>query len=615
MKRSALLQAFMVLWMTSMTTPGGDTTRYSHDAQGNLLSVTWPDGNIKRYHYEDGRFPRALTGITDETGQRIGSYTYDAQGRVSETQRASGVDRLQFSYGQDAAGAPQTTITDFSSGTPTTRTYNFVQQGRVLRPSGVSSPCPLCGSTARSTQYDAAGRKIREVSHDGSVIFYTYNAAGQEAERATFPASFSSAATRPALSNATSVVSTMWHGTWNLPVRIAEPGRSTTYSYSNQALAAASTYATTDTTGALKFNGTATGPSASTQYGYNANNLNTSITELTNGVQTQRWNLTYNAAGDLISITDVTGGNAVAQVTQVDGNGRVLAAKTIQGNEIRVTYSLRGFVTSLSQGGQLTRYVQSPNGQTSLATMPNGKRLIYEYDSSQRLVDIKLEGISLSSPTALRVSSATEPSTRLSQLMELLRRGLLVSIPSAHAQVALMPGRGVPVPIPGQESPGQPPVSAWDLMMQSEGYRPLPTASLIRRLSKALDKLCECDPNGYSKPTLTFLSISKMITSGHVPAVLGISIPGQSAFDVSITPDQTFVDEVVMRAGKPNVNQKTGNLEYYVNNMGKQTGTAFGKFPTKAVRLIVAPECPTKGSPWKPGEVVSFYPDIEGRIQ
>ena len=151
--------------------------------------------------------------------------------------------------------------------------------------------------------------------------------------------------------------------------------------------------------------GTATGPSASTQYGYNANNLNTSITELTNGVQTQRWNLTYNAAGDLISITDVTGGNAVAQVTQVDGNGRVLAAKTIQGNEIRVTYSLRGFVTSLSQGGQLTRYVQSPNGQTSLATMPNGKRLIYEYDSSQRLVDIKLEGISLSSPTALRVPS------------------------------------------------------------------------------------------------------------------------------------------------------------------------------------------------------------------
>ncbi|MDP2019182.1 DUF6531 domain-containing protein, partial [Hydrogenophaga sp.] len=161
--------------LTSMTTPGGYITRYSHNTQGSLLTVTWPDGNIKRYHYEDSRFPRALTGITDESGQRIGSYTYDTQGRVSETQRASGVDRVQFSYGTDATGLPQTQITDFSSGTPTTRTYNFIQQGRVLRPSGVSSPCPLCGSTARSTQYDAAGRKTREVAHDGSVTFYAYN--------------------------------------------------------------------------------------------------------------------------------------------------------------------------------------------------------------------------------------------------------------------------------------------------------------------------------------------------------------------------------------------------------------------------------------------------------
>jgi hypothetical protein len=348
---------------------------------------------------------------------------------------------------------------------------------------------------------------------------------------------------------------------------------------------------------------------------YNANNLNTRITELTDGVQTQQWNLGYNANGDLIQITDVMAGNAVARVSMVDSNGRVLAARNIRGDEIRVTYSLRGFVTSLSQGGQLTRYLQNPIGQTSVATLPNGKRLVYEYDSSQRLLDIKLEGVSLSSPSALRMSLAAEPPTRASQLMEVLRRGLLKSIPSAHAQAATMPGRVIPLPIPGQEHPGQPAVSAWDLMMQSEGYKPLPTATLIRRIARAIDRLCECDPNGYSKPTLTFLSVSKMVASGHVPAVLGISIPGQSAFDASITPNQAFVDEVVIRAGKPTANQQTGNLEYYVSNMGGQIGTAFGRFPTKAVRLIVAPDCPPKGSPWKPGEVVSFYPDIEGKIQ
>ncbi len=354
--------------LITMTTPGGDITRYGHDTQGNLLTVTWPDGNIKRYHYEDSRFPRALTGITDESGQRIGSYTYDAQGRVSETQRASGVDRVQFSYGTDATGLPQTQITDFSSGTPTTRTYNFVQQGRVLRPSGVSSPCPLCGSTARSTQYDAAGRKTREVSHDGSVNFYAYNAAGQETERATFPASFSSATARPALSNATSVVSTMWDGTSNLPFRIAEPGRSTTYSYSNQALAATSTYATTDPTGALKFNGTPTGPSSSTQYAYNANKLNTSITELTNGVQTQRWNLAYDALGDLTSITDVTAGNQSATLTN-DAQGRLT----------RISAS----------NGAVASYGWNVHGQLTTATM-SGFTATLTYDSRKLLTDVRL---------------------------------------------------------------------------------------------------------------------------------------------------------------------------------------------------------------------------------
>ncbi|WP_332745614.1 DUF6531 domain-containing protein [Hydrogenophaga sp.] len=374
--------------LISMTTPGGDITRYGHDAQGNLLTVTWPDGNIKRYHYEDSRFPRALTGITDESGQRIGSYTYDAQGRVSETQRASGVDRVQFSYGTDATGLPQTQITDFSSGTPTTRTYNFVQQGRVLRPSGVSSPCPLCGSTARSTQYDAAGRKTREISHDGSVIFYTYNAAGQETERATFPASFSSATTRPALSNATSVVSTMWDGTSNLPFRIAEPGRSTTYSYSNQALAATSTYATTDTTGALKFNGTPTGPTSSTQYAYNANKLNTSITELTNGVQTQRWNLAYDALGDLTSITDVTAGNQSATLTN-DAQGRLTRVNASNGAVASFNANSRGQMTAAYTPGGNVTYTYDARNLINEIRFSDGRWVRYSYNTAQKLIEIR----------------------------------------------------------------------------------------------------------------------------------------------------------------------------------------------------------------------------------
>ena len=39
-------------------------------AQSQLTSVIWQDGSIKRYHYEDGRWPKPMTGITDEAGVR-----------------------------------------------------------------------------------------------------------------------------------------------------------------------------------------------------------------------------------------------------------------------------------------------------------------------------------------------------------------------------------------------------------------------------------------------------------------------------------------------------------------------------------------------------------------
>jgi YD repeat-containing protein len=301
---------------------------------------------------------------------------------VTETQRASGVDRVQFAYSLDAAGQPQTQVTDFSTGAPTSRTYNFIQQGRVLRPSGVSAPCPQCSSTAQSTQYDAAGNKIREVAHDGSVVFYKYSTRSLETERATFPASFAGTTTRPALSHATAVVSTQWHGTWNLPTRITEPQRNTTFSYNARGITATSSSATTDTTGAAKFSAVLTGPLSTTQYAYNANNLNTSVTELINNVQTQRWNLAYNTLGDLTSITDVTAGNLSATLTN-DAQGRLtriqasngavaiytwnthgqLATATMPGFTATLTYDIRKFLTEVGlNNGQWLRVTYSASG-------------------------------------------------------------------------------------------------------------------------------------------------------------------------------------------------------------------------------------------------------------
>jgi hypothetical protein len=122
-----------------------------------------------------------------------------------------------------------------------------------------------CGSTQQSTVYGdgtpanggigAKDQPIKTIAHDGTVTFYQYTAKGQEAEKATYPSTYASATTRPALSLATSVISTQWHATHNLPTRRAEPGKITAYTYATTGMGAGSLTGqsettTTDATGA-----------------------------------------------------------------------------------------------------------------------------------------------------------------------------------------------------------------------------------------------------------------------------------------------------------------------------------------------------------------------------
>ena len=74
--------------------PGGSRLRYEYDPASNLVRVQFPDQTTRRYHYEDTRHPHALTGITDENGDRYATYGYDAMGRaVSTSHGASNATR------------------------------------------------------------------------------------------------------------------------------------------------------------------------------------------------------------------------------------------------------------------------------------------------------------------------------------------------------------------------------------------------------------------------------------------------------------------------------------------------------------------------------------------
>ncbi|MFC3146215.1 DUF6531 domain-containing protein [Piscinibacterium candidicorallinum] len=343
--------------------------RYGYDAQGNLTTVTWQDGTVKRYHYEDTRFPNHLTGITDEAGVRTNNYSYDDQGRATLSER--GGERYLFSYGGTTGYSGSQTYITAPDGS--TRTYTFEAAGGVIRPSTVTAPCPLCGSTAASTVWgdgtaatggaNARGQKFKEVAHDGTVTFYIYDTRGRETERATFPASFAGSTTRPALASASRVVSTQWHGTFNLPTRIAEPNKLTAYTYaSNGNLTGQSVTTTTDATGAAKFSAARdmSQPIPSTGWSYNSQQLPVTIVER------------ETPAGATVA------GEKVRIVNQYSSNGDLIQRNATRAGSVGVvtsiTYTVEGKTKTESRSGVASVFSYTPRGfLNSLVTRINNQ--------------------------------------------------------------------------------------------------------------------------------------------------------------------------------------------------------------------------------------------------
>ena len=141
----------------SVTDPAGGILTYGYDAQSNLVSVTYPDGRSKTYHYNEpahtsgANLPHALTGITDENGDRYATYQYAADGKAISTGHANGADLYTLTYNPDGS----TTVTDPLG---TVRTHTFTTILGVVKSTGQSQPGGSgCGPASSATTYDANG--------------------------------------------------------------------------------------------------------------------------------------------------------------------------------------------------------------------------------------------------------------------------------------------------------------------------------------------------------------------------------------------------------------------------------------------------------------------------
>ena len=112
--------------------PGNRAYVYGYDAAGRLTSVTYPDHTVRTYHYENIGFPHALTGITDENGNRFATWGYDGSGRANSSQHAGGAEAVTLYYGSYSSTANEGT-TSVVDAFGTAATYYYQVVGGVAR--------------------------------------------------------------------------------------------------------------------------------------------------------------------------------------------------------------------------------------------------------------------------------------------------------------------------------------------------------------------------------------------------------------------------------------------------------------------------------------------------
>lgn len=358
--------------VSSVVTPAGSFT-YSYDGNGNLTTVTKPDTKTLTYHYEDTNFVNALTGITDEKGTRLETYSYDSTGRAVSTKFAGDVSSYSVAYNADG-----TTTTTNPLGKQTIYTFVTIQgQRKIVGVAGQAST--NCVAANKAYTYDARGFMDSKTDWKGNVTTYIRDSKG-----------LVTSMTQDAYGSANRSITTTYDLVHRLPDIITETGKITTYDY--DASGRVTSVSVTDS---------ATAQTRTTSYTYKADtvdgNGNTVLGKLASvdGRRTDVSDITtydYDGSYRLIKTTNALG--HYSEVLTFDGANRPLTTKNANGVQTTLTYDTLGRLSSSTRAAgtssaALTSYTYDANGNVLTITSPSSTVITFVYDNAQRLTGIE----------------------------------------------------------------------------------------------------------------------------------------------------------------------------------------------------------------------------------
>ncbi len=420
-----------------LTAPDGAITRFGYDPLGNLVSIRWPDGSQRQFLYEDTAFPRFVTGIVDETGQRHLSYAYDTEGRAIRSETPGGINRHQLAWATPARWQVVDTYDPAADVVWRDHVWTTPLGTKLTKPNGQQSVIeaanpfgrPLlatasqpagagCDASTSATSYDAHGFPASSDDFNGNRSCFVHDAGrGLEGTRVeglpSGNACTSVTSAGAALPLGARKVSTQWHPEWALPVRVAEPGQIITSIYNGQPDPFAGGALALCAPSALPL------PSGSRiavlckrveQATSDADGSQAFAAALQAGEQQRVWQWTYDRFGQVLTATDPLGRvttwtyysetspdftvgdlqsvtNALGHTTRFTryrADGKPLQMVDANGVVTDYAYDARSRLIAVTVGGVTTRYGYWPNGLLREVTLPDGSRVRYEYDAAHR---------------------------------------------------------------------------------------------------------------------------------------------------------------------------------------------------------------------------------------
>ncbi|QQQ00876.1 RHS repeat-associated core domain-containing protein [Lysobacter enzymogenes] len=389
--------------LSAIRSAGAALATYTYTTAGQVETVTYADAKTRRYHYEDTRFPRYLTGVTGEDEQRYSTFAYDAKGRVISSQHAGGADGVALSY--PATGG--TVVTD-ALGEVTT----FGLTGDTTAPpkiNGINNTSGTAATTYNDEATDFRRRVASITDRKGTETRYAYaegldpdtydpnrietitEAYGKPEQRVrtVVTDTKSNRLSQTTIGNRLTRInrnSRMQPDTVTVRDTATNAARTTTYAYCESADVSAANSAC-PILGLLKsVDGPRTDVSDVTTFEYYGSDDSTCAT--TPALCTYR-------KGDLRKTIDALG--RATEVLGYDPQGRPLSVLDANGVVTDYEYTARGWLTATKVRGadnavetddRITRIEHEPDGLVKKVTLPGGVYTRYTYNAARQLTDV-----------------------------------------------------------------------------------------------------------------------------------------------------------------------------------------------------------------------------------